>query len=121
MLQPYDEFVTDQTNTYKACPDRADINLPELTYSSLGLAGESGELSDHVKKYWRGDDFNPYEIALELGDTLYYATRIAHCLGFTLGEVTDMNQIKLNYRYANGKDTKAELQAVKDAYAPLRL
>ncbi len=79
-----------------------------IVYPTLGLTGEAGEVADKVKKTIRdfGGDFSAdrrREIALELGDVLWYAATLARDLGFTLDEVARMNVEKLASRVARGK------------------
>lgn len=75
-----------------------------VVYASLGLAGETGEVVDKVKKIIRdhGSDFtndtHRTEIARELGDVLWYLSLMAHDLGFSLDEVAQMNVDKIYSR-----------------------
>jgi NTP pyrophosphatase (non-canonical NTP hydrolase) len=71
-----------------------------LVYPALGLAGEAGEYVDKVKKTVR-DGMKPegYEdMALELGDVLWYLAVSAEHLGFDLSTIVEMNMAKLNRR-----------------------
>ena len=69
----------------------------DLLHPILALAGEAGELANLLKK----DRFKPNFIADraqyidELGDCLYYVAIIAHILGVTVDEVSQMNREKL--------------------------
>lgn len=74
----------------------------------LGLAGESGEVADKVKKILRdkGGDFTDEdkgEIAKELGDVLWYIANVALYLDIPLSEVAKMNIDKLESRKKRGK------------------
>jgi NTP pyrophosphatase (non-canonical NTP hydrolase) len=80
-----------------------------LVYTSMGLAGESGEFLDKVKKLWRNkgemdaSSLSPEErkaFALEAGDALWYVAACAKELGFTLEEIAEMNIAKLRDRRA---------------------
>lgn len=71
-------------------------------YNSLGLAGETGEFIEKVKKRIRDGVFDPKLAALELGDVLWYLSQLASDLGFTLEEVARMNLKKLADRKARG-------------------
>ncbi|MFO1059608.1 MAG: MazG nucleotide pyrophosphohydrolase domain-containing protein [Dongiaceae bacterium] len=51
--------------------DAADDRL-YLAYLGLGLAGESGEVVEHVKKLLRDGRWDPAAVAEELGDLIYY-------------------------------------------------
>lgn len=79
-----------------------------VVYPTLGLTGEAGEVADKVKKVIRdhGADFGSEElrreIALELGDVLWYAATLAHDLGYTLDEVAALNVAKIRSRKARG-------------------
>ena len=76
-----------------------------LIYTSLGLAGESGEFCDKVKKMLRdnGGALSPemrMSKGLELGDILWYVAQSAKQLGFSLEEIANMNMEKLLDRKA---------------------
>lgn len=76
-----------------------------LMYTSLGLAGESGEFCDKVKKMLRDSGgVVTLEIrrhlALELGDVQWYVAQSAEQLGFSLEEIANMNMAKLLDRKA---------------------
>lgn len=77
---------------------------------ALGLSGETGEVCDKLKKTYRDANgvFNKEkceELAKELGDVLWYLSRLSNCLGFSLSEIAQMNVDKLNSRKARGKLT----------------
>ncbi len=91
----------------------AEHNAPELVYLTLGLAGESGEFADAVKKIIRVSglhdddaflnmiiDRNAGERKLleELGDVLWYLTKIADFLGVSIEELMVRNTYKLYTR-----------------------
>jgi len=75
-------------------------------YSTLGLAGESGEICNKLKKVWRGD--RPLDDALkidlldELGDVLWYVQDIASRLGSNIVELMAMNTQKIKGRMERG-------------------
>lgn len=77
-----------------------------MTYSTLGLAGEAGELANKVKKILRGDE-NREEliegIKGEMGDVLWYLAALSDDLGVELSDIADQNLEKLRSRYARGK------------------
>lgn len=93
----YDQFVED------TCTYRDDI------YPVLGLAGETGEFVELVKKAWRdhnelwAEHVNQDKVISELGDIIWYITRIAHRFGWSLDTVLKYNQQKLEDRRENGK------------------
>lgn len=80
----------------------------QIIYPTLGLTGESGEVADKVKKVIRdnGGEFSEerkHQIALELGDVMWYAASLAHDLGYSLEEVCQMNLDKLASRMQRDK------------------
>ena len=72
-------------------------------YTTLGQAGESGEVAEKIKKVLRDnqgiiDQPRKEEIAKELGDVLWYLAQIATELGLSLEEVAKGNLKKLSSR-----------------------
>lgn len=93
-FREYGEFV----KSMKVYPEKHAI-----VYPALGLAGESGEIAEKVKKYLRGDKGLDKEGLLkELGDPLWYITSLADDLGFTLQDVVNANVEKLSSRKERG-------------------
>ena len=75
----------------------------ELKNYALGLSGEVGEFNDLIKKmFYHGKDVQPVDIALELGDILYYLVAICNVLGFDFSEIALNNNAKLMARYPYG-------------------
>ena len=75
-------------------------------YPVLGLAGETGEVADKIKKVIRRNgEFTPEvktEIARELGDVLWYVAVLSQELGFDLETLAQMNLSKLADRNERG-------------------
>ena len=71
-----------------------------MVYPALGLAGESGEVCEKVKKYLRGDDSPNLrkDIEKELGDVLWYVANLASDLNLSLDAVATRNINKLRDR-----------------------
>ena len=83
----------------------ADINSP---YLALGLAGETGEVCDKIKKEIRDcnsqfGQASRQEIAKELGDVMWYLSCLSHELGYTLDEIANMNVEKIQSRLFRNK------------------
>ena len=102
-LEEYEEFV-DATANYPIV-GRSDFDY--LAYPTLGLVGEAGEFANKVKKIDRDDDgllTLECRVALisELGDVLWYITRLAHILGCNLTDIAKANQAKLTDRQERG-------------------
>lgn len=77
----------------------------DLSYTTLGLgiAGESGEVADLLKKHLgHGHPLDTEKLAYELGDTLWYVAMLAWKAGYTLSEIATMNRAKLLARYPDG-------------------
>ena len=74
-----------------------------VTNAALGLAGESGEVSDEVKKsFFQGHELSVEKIKKELGDILWYLNLMADCIGVDLEEIAQANIDKLYSRYKDG-------------------
>ena len=74
-----------------------------MTQALLGLFGETGEVAEKIKKSIRdGNKIDKTEIGKELGDVLYYLTRIGEYFGLTLEEIAGMNIKKLVDRERRG-------------------
>ena len=71
-----------------------------MVYPALGLAGESGEVCEKVKKHLRGDDSPNLrkDIEKELGDVLWYVANLASDLGLHLDNIATKNIDKLRDR-----------------------
>ena len=97
----FDEF---QTNVLSTCIYPKEIGL---MYTTLGLAGEAGEIANKVKKVLRDDkgvlsDDKRLAIIDELGDVLFYVGALASELGVSLEDVAKSNNLKLASRKARG-------------------
>lgn len=82
-----------------------------LIYPALGLAGESGETVDKIKKLWRNHGITSaldlsyeqkVELAKEIGDVLWYAAALCQELGMPMAMVAEMNIRKLADRKLRG-------------------
>jgi NTP pyrophosphatase (non-canonical NTP hydrolase) len=84
----------------------------KLIEAALGLAGESGETVDIIKKmvYYGKTGCGP-DLLLELGDTLHYLCRICSIVGFDLEDVMKANIDKLDKRYGKNVGTGHEAQS----------
>lgn len=81
--------------------------LQGLTYTSLGLAGEAGEVANKVKKVIRDDNGKltaekADAIADEIGDVLWYAAMVATELGVSLDRIAADNLATLKSRKERG-------------------
>ena len=108
VYEAYVDFIS--KDKWYAHADRNDTG--ELAYHALGLAGESGEFVDLIKKVIRDhgyglsmDNLSPELIIKmrdELGDVMWYLTQLAGMLGLTHYELMQLNMQKLREREATG-------------------
>lgn len=81
-----------------------------LAFIALTIAGESGELSNKIKKILYHDHpVDPAQIIEELGDILWYLARAADLLGYDLAEIAQYNLDKLARRYPQGFSSEASI------------
>lgn len=78
-----------------------------FSYPALGLAGETGEVCEKIKKIIRDKQGiitfpDRREIMLELGDVLWYIAALANEFDLTLDQIADQNLIKLADRQHRG-------------------
>ncbi len=101
-----------KANKYQELAGRTLIDKPDfeikdkevmISWNALGLAGESGEVVDLIKKgiyHQRGIDKDL--IKKELGDVLWYVSALCTQFDFTLEEVMEANIKKLKARFPEG-------------------
>lgn len=99
-----------KANEYQEWTERTAIYPKDegLVYTTLGLAGEAGEVANVVKKIIRDDNGFFFQekhdkLVSELGDVLWYAARLAKELGTTLEDVMQQNHDKLEDRLARNE------------------
>lgn len=96
-------------NEYENFVRRTSRKKDKYWYACLGLAGETGEVVEQVKKLLRDDGqemsaSRRENIKLEMGDVLWYLTRLALECNLTLDEIMEANVHKLEDRAKNGKE-----------------
>jgi len=84
-----------------------DADIPRLLTAALGLAAESGEFTEVVKKIiLQGKPYNEenvFHMKRELGDICWYLAQACMALDTTFDEVIEMNVEKLKARYPGGE------------------
>lgn len=88
-------------NEYQELANRTrnQSELEVLNYT-LGLAGETGEFVEAIKKMlFHGHHTPPEKIKEELGDILWYVATLTSIFDFELSDVGDFNIKKLAKRY----------------------
>ena len=82
-----------------------------LTVSALGIAGESGEIVDLIKKVLYHDhELDTDKLCKEIGDLLWYFVLLCETTGLTLEQVMETNVAKLRKRYPEGFDAQRSQQ-----------
>ncbi len=84
------------------------IGTETYVYPTLGLAGESGELANKIKKIFRDDkgvltDQRKEEVKHELGDMLWYVAEICTCMNIELDDIAQANINMLASRLERNK------------------
>jgi NTP pyrophosphatase (non-canonical NTP hydrolase) len=76
-----------------------------LILTALGIAGESGEVVDTLKKVlYHSHELNVTELSKEIGDLLWYMVLLCDTIGVRLDDVMQANVEKLQKRYPQGFD-----------------
>lgn len=87
--------------------DREGANIERLTTSGVGLAAESGEFLEIIKKMvfqgkpWTDD--NREHLIIELGDIMWYVAQACMALEVDFDDVIETNVNKLKKRYPGGE------------------
>ena len=102
-------------NDYQAETAQTAIYKWPVIYPALGLASEAGECLGGIKKFIRDNEIDftggakdlthaqRQDIALELGDVLWYVAALSRDIGYSLNQVATMNIWKLEDRKSRGK------------------
>ncbi len=101
-----------EVNEYQILANRTLIDKPEqpLTdnqlmgaWCAVGLAGESGEVAELIKKgVFHGHGVDHEKLKKELGDVLWYVAGLCRIYSISMEEVMRANIKKLKIRYPNG-------------------
>ena len=87
--------------------DREGASIERLTTAGVGLAAESGEFLEIVKKMvfqgkpWNAD--NREHLIIELGDVMWYVAQACMALDISFDDVIVRNVEKLEKRYPGGE------------------
>ena len=100
--------------------DREGASIERLTTAGVGLAAESGEFLEIVKKLvfqgkpWNAD--NREHLIIELGDVMWYVAQACIALDISFDDVIRGNVRKLEKRYPGGSFSveKSEVRAAGD-------
>ena len=92
----------------------------KLANAALGLVGEAGEVSEHIKKHlYHGKDLDHNKVLHEVGDVLYYVQALLSSLdsSYTIDQCMELVIHKLRVRHPNGfsgnYNSKEEVNEIK--------
>ena len=115
-LNKYAEFVegvtSDESKNSQALEARMDklrqvVHVPKMLTAAIGLASETGELNEIVKKcMFQGkpmDEDTKYHMARELGDIIWYWIQACESINYDPNKIIEMNVEKLKARYPGGE------------------
>lgn len=87
-----------------------------LSMAIMGIAGESGEVADLVKKYlFHKHPLDREKIVEEAGDLMWYIAELCAVMDVSMDEVATKNIEKLKRRYPNGFDPERSLHRAENA------
>lgn len=77
--------------------------VTQITMAALGLAGETGELVDEIKKIvFHKKEYSRDKIIKEMGDVLWYLAELASAYDIPFEDVATTNIRKLQERHGDG-------------------
>jgi len=113
-------------NVYQELAARTLIDEPDSEYSpeqimlvwnAIGLAGEAGEVAEHVKKgVFHQHGIDREKMIKELGDVMWYVAALCTKLDVELGDVMDRNIDKLLMRYPDGYNAQDSINRAEEEH-----
>ena len=101
--------------------DRQGANIERLTTAGVGLAAESGEFLEIVKKMvfqgkpWNDD--NREHLIIELGDVMWYVAQACMALDISFDEVIEGNVKKIIYSIENNSRPVYPVVAIRIVFS----
>ena len=97
------EAMSTNLNEYASMRDRlVEYDTLKVLHAIMGIATESGELMDAMKKFLiYGKPLDDVNLMEEAGDLFWYVALLAHAVGFTFEDSFEKNIAKLKARYPN--------------------
>lgn len=96
-------MLVDRMNTLSA---DFDMKVPQILTGAVGLASESGEVAEIVKKIlFQGkkyDEESIFHLKREMGDVLFYFNMLCLALDVSIDDIMEINVNKLQNRYPSG-------------------
>ena len=82
----------------------------DLLHGAIGVATESGELLDAIKKHiFYGKALDVVNLREEIGDVMWYLAILCRATGTNMSDVASVNIEKLRLRYPDKFDAKQAL------------
>lgn len=105
-------------NTYQKLAQNTagfqEKNEERLVCAVLAMAGEVGELANHIKKgIWHAHGVDPEFVLEELGDICWYIAETATSMNIHLDNVAEFNIDKLKQRYPQGFSEEASKNRIR--------
>ena len=122
-IKDYVKTVLKREMSYLGSIERLSEKPIRILHASMGLATESGEILEQIKKHiFYGKPLDEVNLVEECGDLLWYMAVMLDSIGVSFEEVMEANDRKLELRYrskftdnaANNRDLKAERKALED-------
>lgn len=106
--QDYEKWVMTKAKDGSIIASNLTASNAHLMHMAIGIAGESGELLDAIKKaVIYGKTLDRENAIEELGDLEFYMGGLRFALDIDRDEVIEHNIAKLEKRYATGYSDKA--------------
>lgn len=104
-------------NKYQRLAHKTASTDADRVMAILGLAGETGELADMIKKnLYHAHSLDLVKVKLELGDILWYIAEACTQFGFELDDVAAANLLKLQERYGDKFSSEASINRSSRAF-----
>lgn len=98
-LNDYQDQTSETAIFPSEMPESELVNYAEVSYCAMGLAGETGEVVEKVKKAVREDDLSYLDdLQDELGDVLWYWAQLAELVELDADYIAQRNLQKLTDR-----------------------
>ena len=112
----YSDFVS---KIFKRFPEHHEMegHTLNLVHAALGIAGESGEVVDMIKKYYAsGKPLDIMELDKELGDLLFYIQAMLIITGGNMEDIMALNKEKLTKRFGGTEYSDEAARAQRDKH-----
>lgn len=103
----FDEYIKECKRTY-AWQGLPDI---EVCMLCMGLAGETGEVIDYLKKVgFQGHKLEYTKLMSEMGDMMWYFAMLCNYFNLKFEDILQINIEKLKKRYPDGFNSERSIE-----------